>query len=75
VSTDANEQMMVAHAIIGIILDVILMCLPVWVIYKKMMFSRKMMQVTLVFCVGIFAVICGVIRFWYMKTLIFAVDA
>lgn len=75
VSTDANEAMMTAHAIIGIITDLILMALPIWVIYSKMIFSRKKFQVLLVFSVGVFVVVTGIVRLYYMKTLDFAVDS
>lgn len=66
---------MTTHAVIGIVSDLALMALPIWVIYTKMMFSRKMFQVLLVFSVGIFVVITGVVRLYYMKTLNFAIDS
>lgn len=75
VSTDANEAMMTAHAIIGIITDLVLMALPIWVIYSKMIFSRKKFQVLLVFSVGVFVVVTGIVRLYCMKTLDFAVDS
>ncbi|KAH8588625.1 hypothetical protein B0O99DRAFT_356819 [Bisporella sp. PMI_857] len=75
VSTESNELMMNAHAIIGIIIDVALMALPIWVIYKNTIFSWKMLQVFLVFCVGIFAIVTGIVRLYFMKTMDFAVDS
>ncbi len=38
------------------------MALPVYVIHSNMRFSPKTLQVILVFCVGIFAALTGVIR-------------
>ncbi|KAF3015267.1 hypothetical protein E8E14_005241 [Neopestalotiopsis sp. 37M] len=75
VSTDANEAMMTGHAVVGIMADLVLMALPIWVIYTKMMFSRKKFQVILVFSVGVFVVVTGIVRLYYMKTLDFAVDS
>jgi hypothetical protein len=66
--------MMVSHAVIGIITDVALMVLPIWMIWKKMIFTKKVIQVVLIFGVGIFVILTGIIRLWYIKTLIFAID-
>jgi hypothetical protein len=66
--------MMVSHAVIGIITDVALMVLPIWMIWKKMIFTKKVIQVILIFGVGIFVILTGIIRLWYIKTLIFAID-
>lgn len=74
-SVEVTGPMMQAHAIIGIIVDVFLMGLPIWIVYKKMLFSRRTLQVILVFSVGIFAVLSGIIRFWYWKTLVFTIDS
>jgi hypothetical protein len=67
--------MMRAHAILGIIVDISLMGLPIWVIYTKMIYSRRMLQVVILFSVGIFVIITGLIRFYYMRTMDFAVDS
>jgi hypothetical protein len=67
--------MMTGHAVVGIMADLVLMALPIWVIYTKMMFSRKKFQVILVFSVGVFVVVTGIVRLYYMKTLDFAVDS
>lgn len=66
---------MTGHAVVGIMADLVLMALPIWVIYTKMMFSRKKFQVILVFSVGVFVVVTGIVRLYYMKTLDFAVDS
>jgi hypothetical protein len=74
VSAKANDNMMVSHAVIGIIMDVVLMILPIWMIWKNMMFTKKAIQVILIFSVGVFVIITGIVRLWYIKTLVFAID-
>ena len=69
------DMMMNAHAILGIIFDIMLMALPIWVIYKKMLWSRKTFQVIAVFSVGIFVVVTGIIRLYYIRTMDWAVDS
>lgn len=74
VSSEANNNMMISHAIIGIIMDVVLMVLPIWMIWKNMIFTKKAIQVILIFGVGIFVILTGIIRLWYIETLTFAID-
>ncbi|KAL5330388.1 hypothetical protein ACEPPN_003915 [Leptodophora sp. 'Broadleaf-Isolate-01'] len=65
---------MTTNAVFGIFTDCFLLGLPIWIISRNMIMSRKMMQVILIFCVGIFVVVAGVVRLFYMKTLSFASD-
>ncbi len=51
-----------------------LFALPMWVINTKMMNSAKKVQVMLVFSVGIFVVITGVVRMYLLNTLLFLSD-
>ncbi|KAK0120452.1 hypothetical protein ONS96_010666 [Cadophora gregata f. sp. sojae] len=72
VSQAANETMMTINAVFGIAIECALLALPIWIVSRKMMVSRKMFQVILIFCVGIFVIMAGVVRLYYMKTLLFA---
>ncbi|KAH7134480.1 hypothetical protein B0J13DRAFT_560515 [Dactylonectria estremocensis] len=69
------DMMMNGHGILGIIFDIMLMALPMWVIYKKMLWSRKTFQVIAVFSVGIFVVITGIIRLYYIRTMDWGTDS
>ncbi|ORY57453.1 uncharacterized protein BCR38DRAFT_449171 [Pseudomassariella vexata] len=73
-SAQANDYMMFVHSITGIMIDLVLIGLPIWVVYDKMIFSRRKFQVILVFSVGFFAAATGVVRLYFMKTLDFTVD-
>ncbi|RDW63561.1 hypothetical protein BP6252_11106 [Coleophoma cylindrospora] len=75
VSTAANNGMMIGHSVIGILVDLTLIILPIVVIYKKMILSRQVIQIILVFTVGIFVVITGVVRLYLIVTLNFANDS
>ncbi len=66
--------MIIAHTAIGIIVDVALFALPIWVINTKMMNSAKKVQVMLVFSVGIFVVITGIVHMYLLNTLLFLSD-
>jgi hypothetical protein len=62
------------HASIGIAVDMAIIALPIWVVHSSMMFSAKAVRVVLVFCVGIFASITGIVRLAIMTRTDFAVD-
>lgn len=54
--------MMLGHGIGGIVLDAILLLLPIWVICRKMMWSKKTLQIVLVLSVGVFAMATSIVR-------------
>ena len=66
--------MMWTHVIVGICIDIALFVLPIWVIRSKMTFGTKAIKVMLVFCVGLFVIITGVVRFGIIVTTDFAVN-
>jgi hypothetical protein len=66
--------MIIAHQAIGIIVDTALFALPIWVINTNMMNSAKKIQVILVFSVGVFVVITGIVRMYLLNTLLFLAD-
>lgn len=66
--------MMVGHAVAGIVIDVALLILPVYIIYTKMIWSRKTVQVMLVLSIGVFVVVTGIVRLIMILTLNFTVD-
>ncbi|OCL15155.1 hypothetical protein AOQ84DRAFT_279533 [Glonium stellatum] len=61
--SSAHEAiLMYTHASFGILFDCMLLGLPIWVLYSKMMFNATTVKVMLVFTVGIFSAITGIIR-------------
>jgi heme/copper-type cytochrome/quinol oxidase subunit 4 len=54
------------HSIMGIIIDVSLVVLPVRVVYTTMVSPRKSIRVVLIFSIGAFVVVTGVVRFVYI---------
>ncbi|KAK6950975.1 hypothetical protein Daesc_007503 [Daldinia eschscholtzii] len=50
------------HGVVGVIVDVILLILPIWMICAKMMWSKKTLQIVLVLSVGLCAVVIGSVR-------------
>ncbi|KAI1408477.1 hypothetical protein F5Y13DRAFT_194340 [Hypoxylon sp. FL1857] len=71
---NAHTRMMVGHGVVGVAVDAILLLLPIWVIYTKMMWSKKTLQIILILSVGVFAVTTGIIRVVLMKTRDYSVD-
>ncbi|KAH6983981.1 hypothetical protein EDB80DRAFT_756822 [Ilyonectria destructans] len=74
ISKDREAHLMWAHAILGICIDIVLFSLPIWVIRSNMKFSTKTIKVILVFCVGLFAIVTGIVRFAFVATTDFATD-
>ncbi|XXH03842.1 hypothetical protein Hte_010248 [Hypoxylon texense] len=58
----AHNGMMMGHGVVGIVVDVILLLLPIWIICTKMMWSKKTLRIVLVLSIGIFAVATAIIR-------------
>ncbi|KAG7046722.1 hypothetical protein JMJ77_0014945 [Colletotrichum scovillei] len=67
VPSEYQNTMMVVHQVVGLVLDFCLMGLPIWVIYTKMLWSKRAFQVICVFSVGIFVVATGCVRLTMMK--------
>ncbi|EJT74604.1 hypothetical protein GGTG_08444 [Gaeumannomyces tritici R3-111a-1] len=63
------------HSILGIVIDLCLVALPVWVIWDKMMLSTRKWRVLMVMSVGIFVVITGIVRYVLIRTTPFQPDA
>ncbi|OIW34171.1 hypothetical protein CONLIGDRAFT_570796, partial [Coniochaeta ligniaria NRRL 30616] len=71
---EADQRMMVGHAVAGIVIDVALLILPVYIIYTKMIWSRKTIQVMLVLSIGVFVIVTGIVRLIMILTLNFTID-
>ncbi|KAI8664528.1 hypothetical protein NCS55_00961900 [Fusarium keratoplasticum] len=74
ISKQKEAYMMWAHAIVGIFIDAALFALPIWVIRNKMAAGAKAVKVILVFCVGLFAIMTGIIRLSFIVTTDFSVN-
>ncbi|OLN82298.1 hypothetical protein CCHL11_10178 [Colletotrichum chlorophyti] len=61
-------RMMLAHAIISIFVDCMLVALPIWVVSSYVKMGVKAIQILLVFSLGIFAVVTGIVRFYIITT-------
>ncbi|ROV97788.1 hypothetical protein VPNG_08647 [Cytospora leucostoma] len=73
-SASADDHMMVGHIAVGVVVDIILLFLPVWILYTKMLRSKRMTQGILVFCVGVLAVGLGITRLVINVILDFTID-
>ncbi|KAK7212136.1 hypothetical protein V2G26_019314 [Clonostachys chloroleuca] len=62
---NAEFPVMTFHAGMGIFIDASILALPIWVVFRKMKFSPKMVRVVLIFCVGAVSIIAGVLRLIY----------
>ncbi|CAG9986560.1 unnamed protein product [Clonostachys byssicola] len=63
-----------AHGITGVAIDLGLLALPISLIFRVMKLSGQRMQVLLVFCVGMVALVAGVMRLAYSIMIDFTVD-
>ncbi|KAI4595727.1 hypothetical protein KJ359_006718 [Pestalotiopsis sp. 9143b] len=74
ISKRSEIYMMWAHSSVGIAVDLALFCLPIWVVRSNMMSTAKAVRVVLIFCIGIFAVITGIVRLSIITRTDFSVD-
>ncbi|KAF5968923.1 integral membrane protein [Fusarium bulbicola] len=74
VNQKAEAHLLWAHSFIGIFIDAALFGIPIWIIYKNMRFGSQAIKVILVFCVGLVAIVVGIIRLGFMMTTDFGVD-
>ncbi|KAF5585220.1 uncharacterized protein FSUBG_12523 [Fusarium subglutinans] len=74
VSQKSEAHLLWAHSFIGILIDAALFGIPIWIIYKNMRFGSQAIKVILVFCVGLVAIVVGIIRLGFMMTTDFGVD-
>ncbi|TEA13983.1 hypothetical protein C8034_v006898 [Colletotrichum sidae] len=69
-----ERSLMLAHAIISIFVDCMLVALPLWVVSSYVKMGVKAIQILLVFSLGIFAVATGIVRFAIITTTNFNVN-
>ncbi|CCF36516.1 hypothetical protein CH063_08066 [Colletotrichum higginsianum] len=69
-----EQSMMLAHAIISIFVDCMLVALPLWVVTNYLKMGVKAIQILLVFSFGIFAVATGIVRLSIIITTDFSVN-
>ncbi|KAK1654740.1 hypothetical protein BDP81DRAFT_87891 [Colletotrichum phormii] len=69
-----DRSMMLAHAIICIFVDCMLVVLPLCVVTNYVKMGVKAIQILLVFSLGIFAVATGIVRFSIIVTADFSVN-
>lgn len=59
---------------VGLVVDIALLVLPIYIICTKMIWSRKAIQVMLVLSVGVFVIVTGIVRLYMIVTLDFTID-
>jgi hypothetical protein len=74
VTAQQENNMMIGHQAIGIVADCLLLGLPLWIIYNAMMYSRRKIQILMVFSIWIFVLVTGIVRIVLLKTLLFLED-
>ncbi|KJA30005.1 hypothetical protein HYPSUDRAFT_73486 [Hypholoma sublateritium FD-334 SS-4] len=73
--SNANQaKLFYAHAGLGIVIDGFCLFAPIFIIWKLLMFREMQIRLTVVFSVGLFAVVCAVIRFCVIVTVDMGVD-
>jgi hypothetical protein len=70
----SDQAMMIGHGVVGIVVDLALLVLPIYIIYTKMIWSRKAIQVMLVLSIGVFVIVTGIVRLYMIITLDFTID-
>lgn len=73
-SPKADNHIVEGHIAVGNVVDLFILLLPVWLACTNMLRSKRMIQVILVFCVGILAVGLGIVRLTLILTVDFTVD-
>jgi hypothetical protein len=68
-SSQHEAYMFWSHAGIGLFIDILLMVIPFWIIYTRMISSATTKRVLLIFSVGFFVVVTGAIRLGSMYLL------
>ncbi|KKY28803.1 putative integral membrane [Diplodia seriata] len=53
---------MYIHNGLSIFFDLVLLVMPMWVLHRKMIFTVRTIKVALVFAVGVFTLVTGIIR-------------
>ncbi|KAF4810364.1 hypothetical protein CGCSCA5_v010646 [Colletotrichum siamense] len=69
-----ERDLMMAHAIICIFVDCMLVALPLWVVTSYFKMGVKSIQILLIFSLGIFGVATGIVRFAIITTTDFTVN-
>ncbi|KAI1778203.1 hypothetical protein F4818DRAFT_438372 [Hypoxylon cercidicola] len=69
-----HNDMMMGHGMVGVVVDLILLLLPIWMICTKMMWSKKTLQIVMVLSVGVFAVATAIRRVALLATINISVD-